>query len=96
MYWIWKNGGLCITPWENLISNIGFGPDATHTTDAKSKQSRMEQYELTAINHPEKVTLNKKADSYERYHILIEPAAKFHLGRLRRLFIRFFKPASKT
>jgi hypothetical protein len=28
----WKEGGLDIVPGRNLIENLGFGPDATHTT----------------------------------------------------------------
>lgn len=30
-YTMVKNGGLCATPTVNLVQNIGFGPDATHT-----------------------------------------------------------------
>ena len=29
---VWFHGGLTATPNVNLVSNIGFGPDATHTT----------------------------------------------------------------
>lgn len=32
----WYNGGLTCTPRVNLVSNIGFGADATHTGDANS------------------------------------------------------------
>lgn len=28
---MWINSGLAILPWVNLISNIGFSPDALHT-----------------------------------------------------------------
>ena len=30
---MWKKGYKCLVPPQNLISNIGFGPNATHTTD---------------------------------------------------------------
>jgi len=30
-YCMWINNGLAILPWVNLISNIGFAPDALHT-----------------------------------------------------------------
>ncbi|PTR01282.1 hypothetical protein C8P68_101516 [Mucilaginibacter yixingensis] len=73
MYWIWKNNGLCITPWRNMISNIGFGVHATHTFDAASKQAEMLQYELTGIVHPAIVKQHQQADAYERFHILIDP-----------------------
>lgn len=29
---VWRNGGLCCRPSSNLVANIGFGHDATHTT----------------------------------------------------------------
>lgn len=29
---MWREGGLCCRPTQNLVANIGFGPDATHTT----------------------------------------------------------------
>lgn len=34
IYACWRQGGLSIVPRENLIENIGFGPDGTHTTEA--------------------------------------------------------------
>ncbi|MDL2283926.1 hypothetical protein LJC19_02115 [Oxalobacter sp. OttesenSCG-928-P03] len=36
---VWANDGISITPNQNLVSNIGFGPDATHT---KTKPAGME------------------------------------------------------
>lgn len=33
---LWKNNSLSITPKNNLVTNIGFGPDATNTILAKS------------------------------------------------------------
>jgi hypothetical protein len=72
-----------------MISNIGFGPQATHTFDALSTQAAMHQHELTAISHPEIIGVNQKADQYERFNILIEPDGEYFLRRcaaaLRRL-----------
>jgi hypothetical protein len=31
VYTIWANSGLCVAPARNLVRNIGFGADATHT-----------------------------------------------------------------
>lgn len=83
MYWMWKNDGLCVVPWKNMIANIGFGTHGTHTLDAESTQSRMAQYEISLINHPNNIHRNKKADRFERYTILISPAYKHYLGRFR-------------
>lgn len=46
VYTVLSNSGLSILPNKNLISNIGFGPDAVHTTNAKSKYSKLPKYEL--------------------------------------------------
>ena len=78
MFWIWKNQGLTIIPWQNMISNIGFGAEATHTFDVNSRQSRMRQYEMTTIHHPSIVIQNQKADAVERYIAIIDPIAKAH------------------
>lgn len=40
-YHFFKTGQLSITPSKNLISNIGFGPDATHTTDLNSAAANL-------------------------------------------------------
>lgn len=36
---IWAQKGLCVIPKENLISNIGFSKDATHTTDITDRRA---------------------------------------------------------
>lgn len=61
---IWYNGGLTATPNVNLVSNIGFGNDATHTTNKSSKLSKMEVDNLGEIKHPKKVERNIKAEIY--------------------------------
>src|SRR5262249_17348584 len=37
----WANSGLTCTPRVNLVSNIGFGADATHTHDSNSSSSNV-------------------------------------------------------
>ncbi len=56
--------GLSIVPNKNLISNIGFGEDATHTLSDNSIDSNRERFELSQLIHPEFVYENKSADSY--------------------------------
>lgn len=47
------NNGLAIIPQKNLIKNIGFGEDATHTTDIFSKFAAMNTYDLNIpLKHP--------------------------------------------
>jgi GT2 family glycosyltransferase len=94
MYWIWKNDALCIIPWKNMIANVGFGPDATHTFDSSSTQSIMVQHDISKISHPERIILNKKADRYERFSILLSPKHKYFQTKIKnalKYFIRYFK-----
>jgi hypothetical protein len=96
MYWMWKNDGLCIVPWRNTIANIGFGLHATHTIDADSSQSKMTQYEVSNIIHPKKVINDKKADKYERYHILIDSDFKYYVKKLKAVADRLRKLINKV
>ena len=41
---IWENKGLSIVPTKNLVSNIGYGNDATHTTVESNGKANMPRY----------------------------------------------------
>tara|TARA_Y100001968_G_scaffold141817_1_gene129638 strand:+ start:14127 stop:15089 length:963 start_codon:yes stop_codon:yes gene_type:complete len=57
-----SNGGLTAFPNKNLISNIGFGKDATHTTWANSDDISVSS--LGKIKHPSFVLRDSIADIY--------------------------------
>jgi hypothetical protein len=61
MFAVWNNNGLFILPSKNLISNIGFGDEATHTFNA-NHLSNTKTFDLGTMNHPLKIVQNKKAD----------------------------------
>jgi len=61
---IWHHGGLTATPNVNLVSNIGFGRDATHTVRTEGAMAEMPTGAIGEITHPEKVTRDFIADSY--------------------------------
>ena len=65
-YTIWNNGGLTIIPQNNLIKNLGFRSDATHTF-GDSPMSAMETTELEVIRHPLLIEQNKAADTFTFY-----------------------------
>lgn len=52
---ILANDGLCICPNVNLVSNIGFGKDATHCSYENDVLSNMASYEIKEIIHPNKI-----------------------------------------
>jgi hypothetical protein len=66
---IWFHGGLTATPNINLVTNIGFGPDGTHTV-ASEDQDGLSAYPLGPLTHPEGVSQDRKADQYVFDHKL--------------------------
>jgi len=61
-YAIMKKQGYCIIPNVNLISNIGFGDQATHSFDKKDLLSRMDTYSIGELIHPDSLQFNDEAD----------------------------------
>ena len=59
--------GLTATPNENLVSNIGFGADATHTR-AKTGAANLDASALGPIVPPSEVTRDVAADAYTFDH----------------------------
>ncbi|WP_276372121.1 nucleotide-diphospho-sugar transferase [Chryseolinea sp. H1M3-3] len=57
------NSGLTILPHKNLISNLGFGEDATHTTNPVDKSSKLKLERLDfPLSHPEYIIVDHEAD----------------------------------
>jgi hypothetical protein len=59
-YTILQNNGICINPSYNLISNIGFGEEATHTTDTNSINNNQIRYDMPIITHPESIAISNR------------------------------------
>lgn len=60
---IWHAGGLTVTPNKNLVTNIGFGHDATHTFESDSEMS-IPSESLGEISYMRAVSLCEEADIY--------------------------------
>jgi hypothetical protein len=65
---VWKNDGLSIIPNVNLVKNIGFGEEATHTSDTSSKISELKTGSIDPIIYNESVKPDQEADRYTYYH----------------------------
>ena len=63
-YSCWEQGSLTILPDVNLVSNIGFDQDATHTTSAESNLANLPTFDIGELKHPIDVQRNKSADEY--------------------------------
>jgi len=59
----WLHGGLNIAPNRNMVKNIGFGNEATHTSN-ESSMGDMDTEDIRDIEHPESIICDKKADHY--------------------------------
>ncbi len=58
----WLHGRLAVLPNVNLVSNIGFGPDATHTTSVERTANLPTRKMLFELRHPTDVIRNAKFD----------------------------------
>jgi hypothetical protein len=72
VYSIWKSNGLCIVPNINLISNIGFGPQATHTMNDDSKWANIPTGEIKQMVDPNVILADTVADEYAMSKIFVE------------------------
>ena len=74
----WANSGLTCTPRVNLVSNIGFGADATHCRYSGSSTSNLPRFDIeTPLKHPPLIIRNADADAYTTenlFHIALNSA----------------------
>lgn len=91
-YSIWRQNGLSIVPNVNLVSNIGFGSDATHTlrtvylTSEDRELSKLEAHELKfPLKHPSLVLCDMEADRFtSKNRFNINPFIQRFWQRIRR------------
>lgn len=62
MFTMWKNRGLSVYPTKNMVKNIGFREDATHTK-SKSKFENMSLQNINKLSHPAHIFQNQKLDA---------------------------------
>lgn len=88
---VFRNQGLVVTPKVNLISNIGFGKEATHTIDADSPLSKLNISQLEVLDFPENISRNVSADK-KVFDLFFAPEIKSYsfshrcMRRLKRTF----------
>ncbi|MBV8253036.1 MAG: hypothetical protein JO154_10555 [Chitinophaga sp.] len=87
--------GLCVTPNVNLISNLGFRPDATHTFDLQSLNANVPSGEITDIIHPKTFLPEKEADYYymQKEFDLVNRWRRYNKPKrkLKRWLLQWFK-----
>jgi hypothetical protein len=86
---VWFHGGLTATPNKNLVTNIGFGPDATHTV-TDDDQDGMQIEALGPLTHPRRVKQDSAAD---RFVFNRNFGGRDHPDRFRNRLVRRTKQA---
>ena len=64
-----SQSGLSIIPNQNLVSNIGFREDGTHTVSTDSKVSNLPTVDIWDLKHPPFVVRNRDGDTYTFDHL---------------------------
>ena len=85
----WLQSGLTVLPNVNLVSNIGFRGDGTHTL-VDGPRANMKVYELSfPLKHPSCIIRDKKADEYTEKTIFSGSSYFFLkvVRKLKRIFI---------
>jgi hypothetical protein len=60
---LWKHNLLSVTPSSNLISNLGFGAEATHTYNSSSPFSALPTVEIGwPIIHPKSISTKQATE----------------------------------
>jgi len=79
------NHGLSIIPNKNLITNIGFDTNATHTVDSSHSLANRSTEALPDIIHPTIMTVEQQADEYTFRQYLSPPKWKKVWPLIRRI-----------
>lgn len=80
-YAAWQHDGLSIHPNVNLISNIGFGADATHTTEPMDTLANRAVHAMTfPLQHPAQLSRDVAADTRIEENV--------YSGSLTRMLVR--------
>jgi hypothetical protein len=78
---IWYLRGLSIIPQKNLVKNIGFGPEATHTKADPNFKMDLEEIEFP-LKHPDYVKRCEEADIYSMKKLFLQPVWKVFISKI--------------
>lgn len=82
-----SNNGLTVVPKNNLISNIGFGQDATHTKSVDSLKQKIKTESIYfPITHPKFIVPDQKIDKWYQEKMIgpssIQSRIKIKIGQI--------------
>lgn len=73
---VWRAGGLTATPQVNMVTNIGFGAEATHTKQSGSRLSIPSEGLGNCIVSPGEIRAHEEADRFVFEAVFARKAAK--------------------
>ena len=89
IYAFYTNHGLSIIPNKNLITNVGFGDDASAEYHGDDQYINMPREEITDIVHPTFIVPNREADEYFYTKVFHRsPFTKRARKKIRKLIVR--------
>lgn len=89
------NGGLCVVPNTNLVSNIGFGPQGTHARDENHPYANVEAGSIKSFNAPSFLVADLAADN-DAAMLATYKAPKSLYSRLTNVLARIRNLAART
>ncbi len=93
---VWAEDGLVALPERNLVTNLGFGNDATHTKQKDSPIAELPSFAMDEIIHPSEIRRNAEADKWtfqKIFHGSFDHAPAPVQPRKKPWFRRLFKAA---
>jgi len=81
----WANNMISIMPNVNLISNIGFGANATHTVADSIFSSMPVEPMIFPLRHPDGIYVNVKADKFTADNQFTTSIARRVIGKINRI-----------
>jgi len=84
VYMLWKQNQLSIVPKVNLVSNIGFGIQSTHTKNPNDKLSCIPTSEMKfPLTHPKSISINIEKDNDDLIYSFGPMPARFSGSKKR-------------
>jgi hypothetical protein len=86
-YLLLKNKGKCIVPRANLITNVGFGADATHTFSVESEAANRKRFEINIpLRHSPSPASEEEINAfYDKHEFSTKPIIVRAINKLARL-----------
>ncbi len=85
---IWYHGMVTALPQQNLISNIGFGADATHTSGESRFANVPTEPMSFPLRHPSTTAKNEAADDFTARQMFLQPFSSRAVAKIRRIVRR--------